>query len=95
MEDFKATIQKIKDKLAIMEFEDVFPLNRKCDIYNVKSVVQYALIYVGILIVAAVLWIILGAIPFVGWLFKFVGIVVAIYGVIGVGKLLFEFMRVN
>lgn len=95
MEQIKEFIQKIRDKLAIMEFDDVFPLNRKVDMYNIKSVLKYSGIYVGGLIIAALIFIILGAIPYVGWLFRAVAAIVGIYGVVGLGGLLLSFMKYN
>ncbi len=95
MEPIKAFIQKWRDKLAYMEFSDLFPLNRKCDIRNVKSVLSFIVIYLIALVVCALLFVILGSIPYVGWLFIVIAVVVGIYAIVGMVHILAQFMKFN
>ncbi|MBQ8967201.1 hypothetical protein [Ruminococcus sp.] len=95
MEPIKAFIQKWRDKLAYMEFGDLFPQNRKCDIRDVKSVLFFIGIYLGALIICALMFVILGATPWVGWLFRAVGSLVAIYAIVGMLHILAQYMKFN
>lgn len=92
---FKKFFADLWDKVSMMERDDFFPVNKKADYFDVKSILTYAGIYVAVLIVCAMLFVLLGGIPFIGWLFKFIAIVVGIYAMVGMMLLVFEFMKNN
>ncbi|WP_295152944.1 hypothetical protein [uncultured Ruminococcus sp.] len=95
MEPIKAFIEKWRNKLAYMEFSDLFPLNRKCDIRDVKSVLFFVGAYLVALIFCALLFVVLGAIPYIGWLFRAIGVLVAIYAIVGMVHILGQYMKFN
>lgn len=95
MEPIRAFIQKWRDKLAYMEFGDLFPQNRKCDTRNIKSVLSFIGIYLGALIICALLFVVLGSIPYVGWLFRVIAVPVAIYAIAGMMHILLQYMKFN
>ena len=95
MEPIKAFIQKAKDKLAYMEIGDLFPYNRKCDIRDKRSVLFFTGIYLGVLIVCALLFVLGTAISYIGWLLIFIGCVVGVYAVASMLHVLFQFMKYN
>jgi hypothetical protein len=95
MEPIKAFIQKWRDKLAYMEFSDAFPQNKKCDVRDMRSVIFFIIIYLVALIVCALFFVVFGSIPFVGWLFRFIGVVVAIYAIVGMMHILLQYMKYN
>ncbi len=86
---FKDLIYKIKD----LQMEDIFPLNR--NYYDVKDVLKSVGIYVGAILVLALLWIFLGRIFILGVIVKIIGVVCGLYAIIGMVALLLEFMKVN
>lgn len=94
MEPIKEFIDKVRDKLAYMEFDDFFPQNKKCDTRDIRSVLFYTGIYVVALIFAA-LFIVLGtAIPvFIAWLLYLIGGVIGIYALVGMVHILMQFMK--
>lgn len=96
MEPIKEFIGKVRDKLAYMEFEDLFPQNKKCDTRDIRSVLFYTGIYVAALIFAA-LFIVLGTAvhPLIAWLLYLIGGAVGIYSLVGMVHILLQFMRFN
>lgn len=95
MEPIKEFIQKWRNKLAYMEFSDLFPQNRKCDIRDVRSVLFFVGIYLAGLIFCALFFVVLGAIPWVGWLFRMIGVLVGIYAIVGMMHILAQYMKFN
>ena len=95
MEPIKAFITKWRNKLAYMEFIDFFPQNKKCDTRDVRSVLFFVGIYLAALIFCALLFVIFGALPWVGWLFRGIGALVAIYAIVGMIHILFQYMKFN
>ena len=95
MEPIKAFIQKWRDKLAYMEFSDLFPQNKKCDVRDIRSVIFFIGIYLVALIFCALFFVVLGAIPFIWWLFRFIGVVVGIYALVGMVHILLQYMKYN
>lgn len=91
----KKFFKDLWDKVSVMELQDFFPLNKKADYYDIKSVLTYTGIYVGALVVCAMIIILLGGIPYIGWLFIGIGGLAAIYGVAGLLVLVFEYMKNN
>ena len=57
MEPIKAFIQKWRDKLAYMEFSDLFPQNKKCDVRDIRSVIFFIGIYLVALIFCALFFV--------------------------------------
>jgi len=95
MEPIKAFIQKWRDKLAYMEFGDLFPQDRKCDTRDIRSVLFFIGIYLLALIICALLFVVLGAIPYVGWLFRVIAVPVAVYALAGMLHILLQYMKYN
>lgn len=97
MEPFKDFIEKVRNKLAFMEFEDLFPQNRKCDTRDMRSVVFFTGIYVVALIVASLIIVLGTAIPaflaFFAWLLYIIGGAVALYALVGMIHILLQFMK--
>ena len=96
MEPIKAFIQKAKDKLAYMEMSDLFPYNRKCDIRDKRSVLFFTGIYLGVLILCALLFVLGTTVPvYIGWLLILIGCVAGVYAVASMLHVLFQFMKYN
>lgn len=79
----------IKDK----EFEDFFPLNNQSPSMN--NVLKIVGIYVGIIVAVCLVIVLLGWIPVLGILLKIAGALAALYSVIGMGHILFKYMKFN
>lgn len=95
LDRIKKFFKDLWDKVSIMERDDFFPVNKKADYYDIKSVLTYSGIYVGGLVVCAMFFVLLGGIPFIGWLFQVIAVIVGLYGVLGLSFLVFEFMKNN
>ena len=84
---------KLLDKVRDLTMDQIFPLNN--DPYEVKSVLKSMGIYVAAIVVAALLWVLLGHIFILGIIIKIIAVVVCLYSCVGAIALAFSFMKYN
>ncbi|MBR6872956.1 MAG: hypothetical protein IKN17_05565 [Ruminococcus sp.] len=84
-------IHELLDKVKELEFEDVFPLNRKDP--DPKTLCINVGIYLGAIIFMILLIVLLGHITVLGVILWILGIIVIGYSLVGMFAYLFKFMR--
>ena len=95
MEDLREIVDRIKDKLSSLTYEDVFPLTKKYNTDDVKQLCIMVGIYLGAIIIAVIMIFGLGWIPFLGILMKIIATLVIIYSTIGIFSSLLTYLKYN
>lgn len=86
-------LNAILERLSDFEFVDFFPLNQKSK--TTKNVLICTGIYLAAALVAGILIFLLGGIFILGAIVKFVGVIVAIYSIVGMVNALLNYMKYN
>ncbi|MBR1738887.1 MAG: hypothetical protein IJ737_01220 [Ruminococcus sp.] len=93
MEEKENPLKKLWYKVRDLELEDVFPLNK--GVYDIKDVLKRCGIYLGAIIVALLLGILLGPIFILGVIIWIIAGAVILYATVGLIILAFKFMQFN
>lgn len=80
----------LRDRIAVMDRYDYFPLNKKFSTFEIKNVAKLIGIYLGAILVALLFFIMLGTIPFVGILFRIIGVVCGVYSLFGIFAVMYD-----
>lgn len=86
----KEFIVNLKERIVVMNRYDYFPLNRLFSTYEIKNIAKLIGIYLGGFLLALVFFLLLGMVPFIGILFKIIGVLVGIYSLGGIGAVLYD-----
>jgi len=84
---------ELLEKLKHLTFESVYPLYRKPS--DVENLLKNSGIYLGIIIFALLLIILLGGVFILGVFLWIIGVVAILYGVVGLFAELLKFMKYN
>ena len=84
---------ELLEKLKHLTFESVYPLYRKPS--DVENLLKNSGIYLGIIILALLLIILLGGVFILGVFLWIFGVVAILYGVVGLFAELLKFMKYN
>ena len=87
--DFRDLLDKVRN----IEFEDIFPLYRKES--DVKNLLTNVGIYLGVIIFAILLIVLLGHIFILGVILWIIGVIAIAYSLVGMFAELLRFMKYN